>query len=71
MYICVYFLTAVFQREEGVVRREGFGRRHVQPGRGDLPRGQGLVEVLLVHHSSPEQRGFRSVNARTQAVTFI
>lgn len=50
-------LTAVPERKEGVSGGQGLGDGDVQAGCSDLPRGQGLIQVLLVHHAAPDNGG--------------
>ena len=66
-----HLLTAVFQCEEGVVRRKGLGCCHIESSSSDLSRGQSLVKIFLVHHSSPEACGFNSVHAQIKLAMFI
>lgn len=54
-------LTAVFQCKEGVFRRKGLGCCYIESSSSNLSCGQSLVKIFLVHHSSPEERGFQSV----------
>lgn len=47
-------LTAVFESEKGVAFWEGLRCRHVQSSRRYLAADQSVVQILLVHHSSPK-----------------
>lgn len=38
-----------------MVRGQGLGNSHVQPGSRYLAGEQGLIQVLLVHHATPER----------------
>lgn len=46
-------LTTVLQGQQRVVCRQWFRGRHIQSSSGNLATGQGLVQVVLVHHVSP------------------
>lgn len=46
-------LTTVLEGEQGVVSGQRLRRCDVQACCCDLPMGQGVIQVLLVHHSAP------------------
>lgn len=46
-------LTTVLQGQQRVVLRQWFRGRHIQSSSCNPTAGQGLVQVVLVHHISP------------------
>lgn len=47
-------LTAVFKCKERVICGQGFRDGDIQTGCGNLAGGQSLVQVVLVHHTTPD-----------------
>lgn len=46
-------LTAVLECEERVAGGQRLRDRHIQTGCSDLAGGQSLIQVVLVHHTTP------------------